>query len=1072
MLLRTLGGLALPGVSFRRQKPLLLLGYLATEGPKDRRYLAELFWPRAANPRQSLAVALSQLRAAADNSVLTDGARLWTQLESDAGLLRAAAMQGDWRQVIDLYKGPFCAGVGQEAAGPELEEWLYGTREQLAGLAQRALVIAGETAASGGDLGAAGRHAEQAAKLAADTSLDDPRLVARLHTLLTLTNNPRADTVWHEAEELGMSLPPQPTEPARQATPKETRHNLAQIMAPFVGRDEELRDLRRLLDDSARMLVITGLGGMGKTRLALALARTLVEAGTYDQVFFVPLETAVSESDVLARMVSVMALPTDQEPLATLRDALWNNRTLLVLDDFEQVAHAAPLLLELLQECPHCRLVITSREPLGTLLEAHYPLSGLRLPGALSEDMSRADLYGGLELYELTAKRYDPRFALGPDNTESVLAICRMLAGSPLGIELAAALARCLPAAELERMLAEDLDALEGALPGMPERHAGLRAVFERSWGLLDPAEQAAIAACSVFHGGFGRSDAAALLGLDLRRLAGLLDKGLVWRLGGRYDLHPLVKQYAREKLAALPSGEDLRALHAEHYCALLESKRPFSQRAGQDAAFAELDVAYANLRAAWEWAVAARRHDLLERMVTMFSSYLLNRNRRSEHEALLDAALESAPPGTLLMARLLREKARRLRSTRAAEALHLLEQALELARRNGAQGDLALALNELGLAHFFLGDMAPARTLWREALTLMEDQDDALRLSSCLQNLAMVTVEKGEHERLLQQAIAAGEKHGDQLGLSASLTKYAVFLKTAYGDAAEARRLQAKVVEMERDLGNLENQMRALCAVSCYEVQLGDLRGAERSLAEAAETGARLDSAEPRRVTAFQGDLDFGLALVHFSRGRLDTARWHAERSGSVLKALEVLAWIASYEGDAGRLAELIQQIEQRRTTDQIVPRYLLYYDALTSLLVADLAYLTGACDGAEGATGGADGELRARSALASALRITSQYVFLPLAMDVFLVACRVAPAETGTTLLELVRDHPASRFHTQHQAEELLAGTPLGWEQRLPGAPRQGGNRVPPIGEVLALGADLAGRLSGASRRVKVAL
>jgi tetratricopeptide (TPR) repeat protein len=457
--------------------------------------------------------------------------------------------------------------------------------------------------------------------------------------------------------------------------------------------------------------------------------------------------------------------------------------------------------------------------------------------------------------------------------------------------------------------------------------------------------------------------------------------------------------------------------------------------------------------------------------MVTMFSSYLLNRSRRSEHEALLDAALGSAPPGTLLMARLLREKARRLRSTRAAEALHLLEQALGLARANDAQQDVALALNELGLAHFFLGDTGPARTLWREVLTLMEDQDDALRLSSCLQNLAMVTAEKGEHERLLQQAIAAGEEHGDQLGLSASLTKYAVFLKTAYGDAAEARRLQARVVEMERDLGNLENQMRALCAVSCYEVQLGDLRGAERSLAEAAETGARLDSAEPRRVTAFQGDLDFGLALVHFSRGQLDTARWYAERSGSVLKSLEVLAWMASYEGDADRLADLIQQIVRSRSTDQVVPRYALYYDALTSLLVADLAHLSRTCDGAGEAAAGADEELRARSALASALRIMSQYVFLPLMLDAFLVACKVAPAAAGTTLLELVKAHPASRFHTRQQAEELLAGTPLGWEQRLPGAPRQGGNRVPPISEVLALGADLAGRLSGASRRAKVA-
>lgn len=1068
MLLRTLGGLALSGVSFRRQKPLLLLGFLTVEGPKDRRYLADLFWPDAANSRQSLTVAVSQLRAVAENAIDVDGSRLRTRLESDASRLRLAAMESAWRQVIELYGGPFCAGVACGVIGSELEEWLYGTRELLAGLAQRARVAAAETAVSGGDLTAASRHAEEAARLATDTGLDDPRLVARLHSVLTLTQNPRAKTVRREAEELGLPLP---SSPAAVAAPKPTRHNLAQYTAPFVGRAGELRELRRLLDDDARLLVITGLGGMGKTRLALALARELVEGGAYGEVYFVPLENATSESDLLARIVSVMGLPTGPEPLAALTAALRDTKVLLVLDDFERLTAAAPLLLDLLGECPRCSMVVTSRQPLGTVLESHYPLGGLTLPGAVGEALNATDSYGGLELYELTAKRYDPGFALDPDNLKPILAVCRMLAGAPLGIELAAALARCLEPAELERMLTEDLDALEGALPGMPDRHAGLRAVFERSWSLLDPAEQAAIAACSVFQDGFRRTDAAALLGLDLRRLAGLLDKGLIWRMSGRYDLHPLVKQYAREKLAALPSGEELRGLHAEHYCQLLESKRAFSQRAGQHAAFAELDEAYADLRAAWEWAVRAGRHDLVERMVPIFSSYLLNRNRRSAHEELLDAALSTAPPGALVTARLLREKARRLRSTRADAALRLLEQALELAHAIGAQEDLALVLNELGLAHFFVGNIESAHTMWREALSVMRDQGKALRLSSCLQNLALVTADAGEHERLLQEAIAAGTEHEDQLGLSAALTKHAVFLKTAYGDAAEARQLQARVVEMERDLGNLGKQLEALCAVACYEVQLGDLRGAERSLAEAAEMAARLDSAEPRRVTAFQGDLDFGLALVHFSQGQLDAARSFAERSGSVLKALEVRAWIASYEGDGDRLSELIQAIERRRLNDRVVPRYAHYYDALTSLLAADLEYLTGAWAEAPKPVDRSPGELRARSRLAAALRLTSRYVFLPLTMDAFVTACKVAPAETGSALLELVQAHPAARFHTRHLAEELLAGAPVGWEQGLPGAPRRAGHSVPPVHEVLALSADLADRLDPASRHLAAA-
>lgn len=222
MRLRTLGGLALPGVSFRRHKPLLLLTFLAIEGPKDRRYLAELFWPVASSPRQSLSVALSQLRQEAPAVVEADEARLWASVECDAVLLREAAAGRDWRGVVDLHAGPFLEGIDVDDGNVELEEWLYFTREMLAAQAQRGLI---------------------------------------------------------------------------------------EVAASLVGREGELRDLQVRFEAGERLVTITGLGGVGKTALSVALAGRLLEGAVFDQVYFVPLEAIADPQEVVARIAAALTLP-------------------------------------------------------------------------------------------------------------------------------------------------------------------------------------------------------------------------------------------------------------------------------------------------------------------------------------------------------------------------------------------------------------------------------------------------------------------------------------------------------------------------------------------------------------------------------------------------------------------------------------------------------------------------------------------------------------------------------------------------------------------------------------------
>ncbi len=254
MRLRTLGGLALPGVGFRRHKPLLLLAFLAIEGPKDRRYLAELFWPGASSPRQSLSVALSQLRQEAPAVVEADEARLWTSIECDAVLLREAAAGRDWGSVVELYVGPFVAGVDIDDGNVELEEWLLFTREMLAAQAQRGLIEVAELSLAEGDSRTAAKLAERATAVQPDLMVSDTELLTRLHALLVITDNPRAATLRREASAIGVPLPQTAGAVRTPVTPRSAVHNLPRVVAPLVGREGELRDLQVRFESGERLV--------------------------------------------------------------------------------------------------------------------------------------------------------------------------------------------------------------------------------------------------------------------------------------------------------------------------------------------------------------------------------------------------------------------------------------------------------------------------------------------------------------------------------------------------------------------------------------------------------------------------------------------------------------------------------------------------------------------------------------------------------------------------------------------------------------------------------------------------
>lgn len=205
MQLRTFGSVMLEGSNFTRPKPLLLLAYLALEGTQDRRFLAELFWPRAGDHMKSLTVALSRIRKGAPGAIEADGSRAWTPLESDAGRFLAYLEEGDLARALELYQGPFLEGLYLRDWGAELEEWVYQTREFLAVQARQALITQAEREALRGHFSEAATRAQRAYHLPGAPALE-PEDLRRLYTLLRAGENPHASEVGAEANAFGLEL--------------------------------------------------------------------------------------------------------------------------------------------------------------------------------------------------------------------------------------------------------------------------------------------------------------------------------------------------------------------------------------------------------------------------------------------------------------------------------------------------------------------------------------------------------------------------------------------------------------------------------------------------------------------------------------------------------------------------------------------------------------------------------------------------------------------------------------------------------------------------------------------------
>ncbi|HXV58661.1 MAG TPA: BTAD domain-containing putative transcriptional regulator, partial [Gaiellaceae bacterium] len=614
-------------------------------------------------------------------------------------------------------------------------------------------------------------------------------------------------------------------EALRIETPEiRARRHLPAATTPLVGRRRELDELGALLRaEGPRLVTLTGAGGIGKTRLALQIAHDLADAFE-DGVFFVDL-APLREPELVPSAVAD-PLGVDEQPgrplTLTLERHLRGKRLLLLLDNFEIVDEAAPLLGALLQAAPELKLLVTSRVPLRLSGEHEWRVSPLPLPAAV-------------RLFAQRARAVAPGFRRPSEEAEEVSELCRRLDCLPLAIELAAARTRDYAPAELLRLFPRALELASDGARDLPGRHRRLRATIDWSYELLTPEERGLVARLAVFAGGCTAADAAAVCEASRSALASLVARSLLReRLGAdaepRYAMLETVREYALERLEESGEGELVRRRHAERYAALAEAAEQQPAADAGQRAWSSLEEEQDNLRAALDWSHDAGEVELELRLVAALAYFWVVRDRLTEGRGRIEAALRSGDGPPALRAKALFGAARLVNSLGDdARMRELAEESLAVYRSLGDPWGIARSLDALGIAVGNLGDVSRGIGLHEESAAIYRELGDDRGLAVSLNNLGSLLLRVGEAERaagLFEEALGVFETLGQRdripvplgnLGLAALLD----------GRPEEALDLLRQALSVAQELDYTEAEIYGIDGVAAALAATGEREAA-----------------------------------------------------------------------------------------------------------------------------------------------------------------------------------------------------------------------------------------------------
>jgi predicted ATPase/class 3 adenylate cyclase len=638
-------------------------------------------------------------------------------------------------------------------------------------------------------------------------------------------------------------------------------NNLPSPATSFFGRELELKQVAELMRD-ARLLTLTGPGGTGKTRLSLQVAAAVADRYP-DGVSFVPLGSITGPELVIPAIAREVGLPDrgGSKPMERLQAHLQGRRVLLVLDNFEQVASAAPEIGELLSAAPAVSILVSSRSPLHVYGEREYPVPPLEVPDPRHlPDLEALSRYASIALFVDRARAAVPSFVITSENAAAVARICHRLDGLPLAIELAAARIKLLgPDAIVER-LGKSMSLLAGGARDLPARQQTLRGAIAWSHDMLDAGDRAIFAALSTFVSGASLDAIEAVCSepdLDVFEcLESLVDKSLVRReeqVEGdiRFGMLETIREFARERLAETGREPEVRRRHAGWYLDLAERVQPQIMGAEKGRWLDLLDVEHDNLRAAIGWAMDAGEVETAMRLVSALWRFWQMRGHLAEGlgHAAAATAMPDADRYPECLARAL-DAAGGLAYWMAdgERASAFYERALDLHRELGNRAGEAWVLYSLAFTEMYWGaaseatafdleHLVRARERMEEAVSIYREIGDRVGTAQALWGEANISwglappvgTEEFEHgRRNLAEALATFEDVGDSF--MTAWTRYTMAMHDIrLGDLDVARNRLRDVLRVFHEAGDVSGYVLVLDGLAFVALQAGDPERAAR---------------------------------------------------------------------------------------------------------------------------------------------------------------------------------------------------------------------------------------------------
>ena len=871
-----------------KQRALLAFLLLRANDVVSRESLVDALWP-SEPPRsavQSLQVYVHGLRQAlgADRiETVGTGYRFrlepgeldveqFARLVSEGAKALEAGDAGDAAErlsaALGLWRGPALADLGGEHVAqtdaPQLEEQHLRARELLND-AELAL----------------GRHEALVPRLEQLVAAEPFRERFRAQHVLALYRSGRqkdALDAYRAAreslvEELGVDPSPELQELERAilrqdpsvAAPERPAAPPLKLPAPptsLVGRGLELAAVTALFrTEGVRLLTLTGPGGTGKTRLALAVAAELGPQLPDGAVFvdLAPLHDASLLAPSIAHALDIAEGGSAEE---SLLEHLHERRLLLVLDNLEQLVPHTELISRLLAAAPRLLVLATSRTPLRLAGEQEYPVPPLETlqPGAASFEQLAAN--DAVRLFVARARAVDPAFELDEERADAVAHICQALDGLPLAIELAAARSKLFAPEAMRGRLERRLELLTAGPRDVPARQQTLRATLEWSHDLLDDAHRRVFARLSVFAGGWTVDAATAVCGDDgvdvIEALERLVNDNLVRRLDRRHEprfaMLETIAEYAREQLSTAGEGDVVGRRHAEYVLSLAVELSP-QLLAGDPDTIVRFDDDLDNLRAALHWFASAGDVASEVRLLDAVWNFLTVRGHLSEGRALLESAIaraDGAPGATRALARI-HCGAFAFRQGDFTRGKEVTEEALALFRELGDTNEIGRCIGTLGNIAVGEGDLDRATELYEEAAELARQAGNRSRLAVILANLGSIAGQRDEADasaRYATEAVALQRDLGEVDALSVSLHNLGR-AEIALGHLEAADAALTESLALARELGYREvmayvlSGLAELALLQRREERAAELLGASEDLFR--ELGVGIEQGEAR---------------------------------------------------------------------------------------------------------------------------------------------------------------------------------------------------------------------------------